>query len=139
MGISATQFFNGSRNGKAMVAMMCHRRDADTGASIADVELVRDICEWLVDVYRKDIAASAVQQGATIEQANLRAANFTLGLMTAAESIRDGNCESVAMDIIDKCFKRFYEQGRPQYETAMAWFADRLREKIKSLPGERDF
>ena len=71
MGISATQFWNQSKNGKAMLVMLVRS---------GYVELARDICDWLVVMHNKDLTAEAVGAGATLKQAQTRAENVCQGL-----------------------------------------------------------
>ena len=100
-------------------------------AQRGDVELVRNICEWLVTQYRKDLEAGARQRGASINQARTMAQNGTAALMSSAEGINDQNVSGTAAGVIDACFQRHYNAGKPQYDKAMAWFADQLRVRVK--------
>lgn len=100
-------------------------------AQRGDVELVRDACEWLVGVYRRDCEAGARQKGASAEQAVAAARNATEDLQKAAEGINDRNVVGMCTSIVDTCFSRHYNAGKPTYDKAMAWFADELRKKIR--------
>jgi len=120
MGVSANTFWAQSQNGKAMVVMLAQR---------GDVELVRDVCEWLVDTYEKDLIAGAIQKGATLAQAKVAAYNGAVALRAAAQSIADRNCDGVVTQVVDAVFQRYYNAGKPTYDKAMAWFADEMRKR----------
>jgi len=122
MGISATDFWNTSKNGKAMVVMLARR---------GDVELCREICEWMVQDRRKNIEREAQQTGRNPEQARSIAMDAVSGLQRAAEGIDDRNVESQAGGVIDAIFARHYAAGKATYDKAMADFADMLRAKIR--------
>jgi len=122
MGISADAFFNSSRNGKAMLLML---------AGQGHVEVVRGACEWIAGVYQKDLEAAAVHKGANQKQAKIAAENGAAGVLALAEGINDRNCVQAATQVVDACFQRHYNAGKPSYDTAMAWFADELRKRVK--------
>ena len=122
MGISPNQYWASSANGKAMTMMLAKR---------GDVELVRDICEWLVSKHKNDLIQNSVAQGATLQQAKLRADNYCAGLNHLVEKMSDRNIETNASQIIDAIFARFYNAGQQQYARAMSWFADELRQRVK--------
>jgi len=122
MGISATQFWSTSQNGKAMVAMLAKR---------GDVELCREICEWLVSEKRKAIEADARQSGRSENQAKTISAEACGGLMRAAEGISDRNCEGQTAAVIDALYARHYAAGKSTYDKAMADLADALRRKVQ--------
>jgi hypothetical protein len=105
-----------------MVSMLAQRDD---------VELVRDLCEWLVSVYRKDLEVAAIERGATLEQAKTAAVNGSVGLQQMAEGISDRNAAAVTKAIIDAVFQRHYNAGKMHYDKEMAWFADELRKRVK--------
>lgn len=121
MGISANQFWASSKNGKAMVVMLAER---------GDVELCKDICEWLVGEKRKAIAADARRGGKSEEAARIIAQQACEGLTRAAESIDDRNCETQSSSIIDALYARHYAAGKGVYDKAMADLADVLRHKV---------
>lgn len=122
MGISATQFWLTSKNGKAMVVMLSKR---------GDVELCREICEWLVSEKRKAIEADARQSGRSEAQAKTIAAEACSGLMNAAEAINDRNCETQTSAVVDALYARHYASGKATYDTAMADLADALRRRVQ--------
>jgi hypothetical protein len=122
MGISATDFWNTSKNGKAMVVMLARR---------GDVELCREVCEWLVYERRKNIEREAQAGGRNPEQAKSIAMDAISGLQRAAEAIDDRNCEGQTSGVIDAIFARHYAAGKSVYDKAMADFADMLRNKIR--------
>lgn len=122
MGISATEFWNSSKNGKAMLVMLARN---------GDVELVRDICEWLVDLYEKDAVFRARQAGATEAQAGTLASEQSASIRRAAEGITDRSVVPVATQIVDAVFKTNYDNGTQSYTKAMASFAEQLRAKVK--------
>ncbi len=134
MGVSANEFWMKSTNGKVMVQMLAQRRPGNPAHGIppkeAAVELVRDICEWLVIMHRKDLTAGFCQAGATLEQAKKAAENQTSALLASAEGIGDLNCAAASEMIIDKVFHRHYSAGQAKYLQAMAWFANELRRKV---------
>lgn len=122
MGVSANEFWAQSRNGKAMLVMLAQR---------GDVELVRDVCDWLVVTYEKDLIAGNLQRGATMEQAKIAAKNGTAAIQGAVQSISDRNVEGAVGQIVDAVFQRYYNAGKPTYDKAMGWFADELRKRVK--------
>lgn len=122
MGISANQFWTTSKNGKAMIVMLAQR---------GDVELCRDICEWLVGEKRKAIEADARRDGRSEAQAKTISAEACGGLQRAAESISDRNVEGQASSVIDALYARHYAAGKPTYDKAMADLADALRRKVQ--------
>ncbi len=122
MGITADQFWNSSRNGKAMLLMSAKR---------GDVEFVRDACDWLVKVRRDDLALGAIEQGATADQAKAIGYNGVSGLQSGVDGINDRNCVASVTSIVDEVFAKHYNAGKPQYDKAMAWFADQLRKRAK--------
>lgn len=96
-----------------------------------DVELVRDICDWLIGNYKKDVAAGALEKGATREQATTVSQNAAAGLYASCESINDRNVGTTAMGLVDTVFQRHYNNGKAAYDKAMLWFANELRKKVK--------
>ncbi len=131
--VTANDFWAGSQNGRAMVVMLCRRgRSSVPGQSrgAGNVELVRDICEWLVGVRQQAIVQDNIQRGATLDQAKAAAANTVSGVQHAAEGIGDSNTESAACSVIDYCFKHYQNAGPAAYNNAMAWFANELRKKV---------
>ena len=122
MGISATQFWNQSKNGKAMLVMLVRS---------GYVELARDICDWLVVMHNKDLTAEAVGAGATLKQAQTRAENVCQGLFALVHGMNDRNAETNLTQVVDHVFQRHYNAGQPQYVKAMAWLADTLRQRVK--------
>lgn len=122
MGISANQFWDTSKNGKAMVVMLAQR---------GDVELCRDICEWLVVEKRRAIEAEARQAGRSEEQARTIAAEAVNGLQRAAEAIQDKNAESQTASVLDALYARHYAAGKAVYDRAMSDLADALRKKVR--------
>ena len=128
MGISANDFWARSQNGKAMLVFLARQEKFGLGNNI---ELVRDICDWLVGKHKNDLIAGALSRGATMEQAKAYGNNQTSGLQNMADSISDRNAEANAVTIIDAVFHRHYNAGKQQYERAMAWFADELRKRVK--------
>jgi hypothetical protein len=122
MGISATQFWSTSKNGKAMVVMLAQR---------GDVELCREICEWIVSEKRKAIEADARQAGRNENQAKLISAEACSGLMRAAEGVNDRNCEAQAASLIDALYARHYAAGKAEYDKAMAALSEALRRKVQ--------
>lgn len=122
MGISATDFWNTSKNGKAMVVMLAQR---------GDVELCRDICEWLVSEKRRAIEVDAQASGKSPEAARIIAAEACTGLSRAAESINDRNVESQTTGVLDALYARHYAAGKATYDKAMADLADKLRQKVR--------
>lgn len=122
MGISANQFWSTSKNGKAMVVMLAQR---------GDVELCRDICEWLVSEKRKAIEAEARADGRSETQAKTISAEACGGLQRAAEAIGDRNVEGQTASVIDALYARHYAAGKATYDKAMADLADALRRKVQ--------
>lgn len=122
MGISATQFWSTSKNGKAMIVMLAQR---------GDVELCRDICEWLVSEKRRAIEADARQSGRSDAQAKTISAEACGGLQRGCESINDRNVESQVVQMIDALYARHYAAGKATYDKAMADLADALRHKVQ--------
>jgi hypothetical protein len=122
MGIGPEDFWKTSTNGKAMIVMLARREN---------VELVRDVCDWLVGMYKNDIAAANVQNGATVQQAKLAAESAVSGLEGALVGFNDRNCEALAVQIVDAVFNRHFRQSPAQYAKAMSWFADQLRRRVK--------
>lgn len=122
MGISATDFWNTSRNGKAMIVMLAQR---------GDVELARDICEWLVGEKRRAIEADARQSGRSDAQAKTISSEACGGLQRGCEAINDRNVEGQVVTIIDALYARHYAAGKQTYDRAMADLADALRQKVQ--------
>lgn len=122
MGISANQFWSTSRNGKAMVIMLAQR---------GDVELCRDICEWLVGEKRKVIEADARNGGRSDAQAKTISSEACGGLQRAAEAINDRNVEGQVITLIDALYARHYAAGKQTYDKAMGDLADALRQKVQ--------
>lgn len=122
MGISANQFWATSQNGKAMVMMLAKR---------GDVELCRDICEWLVSEKRKAIEVDARRDGRSDNQARTISAEAVGGLQRAAEEIQDRNVEAQTAAVIDALYARHYAAGKTTYEKAMGDLADALRRKVQ--------
>lgn len=121
MGISANQFWATSKDGKAMLLMLARR---------GDVEVVRDVCEWLVDRHTKDVEFSAVQKGATKEQAHTFALARVEPLRKMAEGIKDRTVVSAAAQVVDAVFDRHRQQGKATYDQALEFLADTLRKKV---------
>lgn len=121
MGISATQFWNTSTNGKAMLMML-----AENG----HVELCKDTCEWLVDkrevALRDELAAGGLSQ----ESCRLKAKDLVADMRRTAESINDRNVKACVEIVVDKLFHRFYAKGPKEYERVMADLASILRAKV---------
>jgi len=122
MGVSADQFWQSSKNGKAMIIM---------AAQLDRVELVRDICDWLVAQAGKDATAGALQQGATLQQAKIIGDTTASGLQTLVDGMNDRNCAHNAATIIDAVFQRHYNKGKVAYDKVMSDFADLLRQRVK--------
>jgi hypothetical protein len=122
MGISATQFWSTSKNGKAMIVMLAER---------GDVELCKDICEWLVVEKRKAIEADARRGGKSEEAARIIAIEACQGLAHAAEGINDRNVEAQTSSVVDALYARHYAAGKATYDKAMADLADVLRQKVR--------
>lgn len=122
MGISADQFWQTSANGKAMVLFLANNQY---------IELVRDILEWLVVQYEKDLQAAALQKGATAAQAKTVAQNSASQVLQMAQSCNDRNATGVATTVIDQVFQRHYNAGKGAYDKAMLWFANELRKKVR--------
>jgi len=122
MGISATQFWSTSKNGKAMIVMLAQR---------GDVELCREICEWLVSEKRKAIEADARQAGRNESQAKVISAEACAGLTRAAEAVNDRNCEGQTVSLIDALYARHYAAGKAAYDKSMADLADALRRRMQ--------
>lgn len=122
MGVSADQFWRSSKNGKAMIIMAAH---------LDRVELVRDICDWLVAQAGKDATAGALQQGATLQQAKIIGDNKASELQAFVDDINDRNCADNAATIIDAVFQRHYNKGKAAYDKVMSDFADLLRQRVK--------
>lgn len=122
MGISATDFWNTSKNGKAMIAMLAKR---------GDVELCREICEWLVAEKRRGVAAEARSSGRNEDQARTIAIEACGGLQRAAEGINDRNCEGQTTAVVDALYAKHYAAGKATYDKAMSDLADALRNKIR--------
>jgi hypothetical protein len=100
-------------------------------AKRGDVELCREICEWLVSEKRKAIEADARQSGRSENQAKTISAEACGGLMRAAEGISDRNCEGQTAAVIDALYARHYAAGKSTYDKAMADLADALRRKVQ--------
>lgn len=122
MGISATDFWNTSRNGKAMIVMLAQR---------GDVELCRDICEWLVGEKRKAIELEARQSGKSDNQARTISVEACNGLQRACEGINDRNVEAQAASVLDALYARHYAAGKTTYDKAMSDLAEALRRKMR--------
>jgi hypothetical protein len=126
MGISMDEFWAKSTNGKAMVGMLVRR---------GDVEMVRDICEWLVDQRQLAHFGSLMKQGSLSEEAcKLSAQTAVAGIRAMAESINDRNAQTESIRVIDAVFQREYNQGQQVYTRAMADFANALRAKVTDEP-----
>lgn len=122
MGISKDQFWATSMNGKAMVIMLAQR---------GDVDLVRDICEWLVDERQRALLASLKQNGRLSEEAQKTAARDAVaGVRQLAESINDRNVVDTCTRVVDHIFQKAYSEGPQQYAKHMAWFATELRKRV---------
>ena len=104
MGISATDFWNTSKNGKAMIVMLAQR---------GDVELARDICEWLVSEKKRAIAEACG------------------GLQRGCEGINDRNAEQQVVAVVDALYARHYAAGKSTYDKAMTDLADALRRRMQ--------
>lgn len=123
--MTAAEFWQRSPNGKALVLMLAERDNP---------EAVRDILDWLVGAYKTDIKQNGIDQGWTVQKANLRAENFTEGLYKQVEGVNARNQREVAEVVIDHCFDRYYRAGKPKYDAAMSWFADEIRKRFKNDP-----
>ena len=130
MGISANDFWAKSPNGKAMTMFIAQR---------GDVEVVRDICDWLVGRHKNDFKNSALKRGANEEQAKAFAHDKVAGLDAEVLAINDRNLWHIAEKIIDTIFFPYFKKGPNVYGPAMKWFADELRGRVKSVPGDVDF
>jgi hypothetical protein len=122
VGISATDFWNTAKNGKAMIMMLAKR---------GDVELCREICEWLVAEKRKGVAQEARASGRSEEQCRVIATEACGGLQRAAESINDRNVEGQTAAVVDALYAKYYAAGKVPYEKAMSDLADALRKKVR--------
>jgi hypothetical protein len=122
VGISATDFWNTSKNGKAMIVMLAKR---------GDVELCREICEWLVSEKRKGVAQDARASGRSEEQGRIIATEACGGLQRAAETISDKNVEGQTAAVVDALYAKYYAAGKAVYDKAMSDLADALRKKVR--------
>lgn len=95
-------------------------------------EIVRDVCEWLVGVYEKDLMAAALQQGASNKQARVVAHNQAAGLYSQAHGVNSRNQVQTAGAVVDQVFHRHYSAGKQHYDQAMVWFATELRKRVKN-------
>jgi hypothetical protein len=122
MGISREQFFATSQNGKAMVLMIAQR---------GDVEMARNICEWLVDERERGLRADLKKQGRLSEEAQkIAARDAVAGIRAVAESINDRNVVDNTTRVIDHIFQRAYSEGQQVYARHMLWFANELRKRV---------
>jgi hypothetical protein len=133
MGISGQQFWATSKNGKAMLIFLAQR---GVRGGAGDVELVRDTCEWLVDQREKGLREEAQKRGANQEQAKIVARDGVAKLRAIVERINDRNVASHASDVVDAVFIDHMRAGNAAWTTVMAWFADKLREKVKDDPAD---
>lgn len=122
VGISATDFWNTSKNGKAMIVMLARR---------GDVELCREICEWLVLEKRRSVAQESRASGRSEEQCRVIAAEACGGLQRAAEAINDRNVEGQTSAVVDALYAKYYAAGKTAYDKAMSDLADALRAKVR--------
>ncbi len=132
MGISANDFWQKAGSGKAMVRFLTQRGDGD-------VECVRDVCDWLISKHKNDLVNGAKARGANEEQANAYANDKVAGMYAEANGMTERTMWPVAEKIIDFIFFPYFKKGLSQYLPAMKWFADQLRERIKSVSGDVDF
>jgi len=121
MGISATQFWATSTNGKAMMLML---------AEGGHIELCKDTCEWLVDQREVALRQELAQSGLSPESCKLKAKDLVADMRRMAESINDRNVRACVEHVVDKLFQRFYAKGPKDYERVMADLASVLRAKI---------
>jgi precorrin-4 methylase len=126
MGISADQFWAQSLDGRAMLAMLARR---------GDVEIVRDVCDWLIGKYQKDVAAGALAKGATLEQAKIVGQESVASLQNMADRMDDRGCAATSQYIVDQVFRRHMLNSKEAYSKAMAWFANELRSRMKDDAG----
>ena len=122
MGISGSQFWATSKNGKAMIVMLARR---------GDIELVRDICEWMIVQRRKTLHDLAVKRGANATQADIVARDSVAQLEAMATRISDRAAEGVAIGIVDAVFHDYHVNGT--WAMGMAWLSDQLRIKVKDV------
>jgi hypothetical protein len=122
MGISRNQFWDTSKNGKAMLLMIAENKE---------VELVKDICEWLVDQrelgIRNELLAS---KKLSPDSCKLKAQDAVASVRRNAEAINDRNVVAACQSVVDDLFLRFYKQGPQVYEKVMAELANTLRKKV---------
>lgn len=122
MGISGEQFWAQSKNGKAMVVFLCRR---------GDIELARDICEWLVAERRSGIYADAIKSGKSIKASEIVASEATASIAASAQGMSERNAEAVACSVVDAVFQRHYNEGKQTYDKVMSWFADEIRKRVQ--------
>lgn len=134
MGISGSQFWATSKNGKAMLVFLAQRGER---GGAGDVELVRDTCDWLVDQREKGLRADARKRGANKEQAEIVARDNVASLRALVERINDRNVAANAAAIVDAVFIDHLRAGQQAWGQIMAWFADKLREKVVNDPSDR--
>jgi c-di-GMP-related signal transduction protein len=97
-----------------------------------NVEIVRTICEWLVDVYQSDLKKVAAGKGANKEQSEIAARNGAANARALAERINDRNCYESASRCCDVVFQRYYNAGPEKYAQAQVWFANELRTRFRN-------
>lgn len=97
-----------------------------------NVEIVRDICEWLVGVYRSDLKQTALQKGASEEQARIVANDGSANARAVAESISDRNAVEASKRVVDLVLQRYFNAGQEKYAEAQLWFANELRKRFKN-------
>ncbi len=100
-------------------------------AKLDKIELVRDVCDWLVVQHGKDATAGAVQSGATLQQAKLIGEGAAAALQPLVDGMNDRNCAQNAAAIVDAVFQRHYNNGKAAYDKVMVNFANLLRQRVK--------
>ncbi len=122
MGISADQFWKTSTNGKQMVEVLINYEF---------IEETKDVLDWLVGVYAKDLGEQVRRAGGTEEQANATMHNARGRFQGTIDGLNDRNAKAVAAGVIDGVFQRYYDAGPAEYAKAQAWLAGELRKRMK--------